>query len=538
MPGLIRSFKWLIRPRGVSLNANSISVEESKTYQLIATITPDWVKNNKIKWNSSDTSIATVDNNWLVTAVSSGNCTITATTEDKWFTSTCSCEVWVISITSFQLNKTSTSITYWNTEQLTVTISPNNATYKWVIWSSSDTSVATVNSNWVITPVWEWNCTITCTSEDGIHSASCTVTIDLIHVTWITLNKSSTEILAWKTEQLTATITPSDANVKTVNWTSSNTSVATVSSTWLVTYVADGNCVITATTVDWWYTATCNVTCSSFTPVDRCFSYTWWQQTITLEPHKYCIEVWWAQGWGSYNNNPGAKWAYAAWTIEFTSQTTLYIYVWWQWWCSNSLWCHSWIAWWYNWWWTWWGTYYSGWCSSVWWGWGGTDVRYNWATLCNRFIVAWGWAGWWSQRCSSYYYYSCGWGWADNWCWVWCWTQTAAWRCWWFWQWANATAPSNWRSTTPGWGWGWYWWGWCCVNDSAWTSSALVCASGWSSYTYTSSTCWNHPNKACLWNLPLMTNAVCCWCWSSFPTASWGTETWHSWCGCVRIRSL
>ena len=536
MAWLINSFKWLIRPRWVSLNTNSISVEENSTYQLIATITPSNVKNNKMTWTSSDTSVATVSNTWLVTAVSEWNCVITVRTEDRWFTQECQCEIWVKRITWFELNKTSTTITYQSSEQLVLTITPSDATYQWVTWSSSDTSICTVTQTWLVKAVWEWNCIITCTSEDWVHSASCAVTAEWIHVTWVSLNKTSTVWFVWKTEQLTATITPANATIKTITWASSNTSIATVSSTGLVTFKAVGTCNITVTTTDWSITATCSVRAKP--NIDCCFWCTWDVQSITLEPSSYCIEVRWAQGWGSYNDNPWAKWAYAAWTITLTSNTTLYIYVWWQWWCSTTIWCHSWIAWWYNWWWSWWGSCYSGWRSSTGWGWGWTDVRYNWTTLCNRFIVAGWWAGWWTQICGSTYKYSCWWGWAANWCWAFGWTQTAAWRCWWFWQWANATANTNWRSTTPGWGWGWYWWGWCCVSDSVWASSALVCASGWSSYTYTSSTCWNHPNKSCLGSLPLMTSAVCCWCWNSFPTASWSTETWHSWNGCARIRSL
>lgn len=76
--------------------------------------------------------------------------------------------------------------------------------------------------------------------------------------TSITLNKSSVSLTTvWQTEQLTATILPADAR-QTVTWTSSNTSVATVDTTWLVTCVTPWDCTITATTVNW-LTATCTV---------------------------------------------------------------------------------------------------------------------------------------------------------------------------------------------------------------------------------------------------------------------------------------
>jgi len=80
-----------------------------------------------------------------------------------------------------------------------------------------------------------------------------------IHVSGITLNKSSIILNnAWETEQLTATVTPEDAVNKKVLWSSSDTSIATVSSTGLVTCVTPGECTITATCADWWASASCN----------------------------------------------------------------------------------------------------------------------------------------------------------------------------------------------------------------------------------------------------------------------------------------
>ncbi len=81
-----------------------------------------------------------------------------------------------------------------------------------------------------------------------------------IAVTWITLDQHSISLItAWQTEQLTYTVTPAWAEENNVTWSTSNPSIATVSSTWLVTCVTPGECVITVTTVDWWFTDTCNI---------------------------------------------------------------------------------------------------------------------------------------------------------------------------------------------------------------------------------------------------------------------------------------
>lgn len=82
-----------------------------------------------------------------------------------------------------------------------------------------------------------------------------------IPVTWVSLNTSSITFSAKNaTQQLTATVAPNDATDKTVTWTSSNTGIATVSSTWLVTCKWAWTCTITVTTQDGGYTATCSIT--------------------------------------------------------------------------------------------------------------------------------------------------------------------------------------------------------------------------------------------------------------------------------------
>ncbi len=83
-----------------------------------------------------------------------------------------------------------------------------------------------------------------------------------ISVTGVTLNKNSTSILIGDTETLTATVAPSNATNKAVTWTSSNTSVATVSEG-VITAKAAGNTTITVTTSDGGYTASCTVTVSN-----------------------------------------------------------------------------------------------------------------------------------------------------------------------------------------------------------------------------------------------------------------------------------
>lgn len=83
----------------------------------------------------------------------------------------------IISVTGVTLDKSSINLTaVWQTEQLTATVSPNDATDKSVNWSSSDQNVATVDNTWLVTCVTPWTCTITVTTTDGGFTATCGVT--------------------------------------------------------------------------------------------------------------------------------------------------------------------------------------------------------------------------------------------------------------------------------------------------------------------------------------------------------------------------
>ena len=176
-----------------------------------------------------------------------------------------------VAVTGVSLNKTSTSIQVGASEQLTATVEPNNATNKAVTWSSNSPSVATVDNSGNVTAVAEGTATITVTTQDGNKTATCTVTVtpassDPVAVTGVSLNKTSTTLTVGGSETLTATVQPSNATNKAVNWSSNPTSVATVDSNGKVTAVAEGTATITVTTQDGNKTATCTVTVNAAPP--------------------------------------------------------------------------------------------------------------------------------------------------------------------------------------------------------------------------------------------------------------------------------
>ncbi len=244
----------------VTLDKESLVLKIGETSSLTATVLPENAANKKVSWSSSNTGVATVDQNGKVTGIGVGSAKITVTTEDGGKKATCSVTVNAITVTGVSLNKSSMTLLIGGTEQLVATVTPSNATNKNVVWSSSNASVATVDSNGNVSAIKVGTAIITATTEDGGKKATCSVTVNPIAVTDVTLNQTSITMTVGDTQTLTATVTPSNATDKSVTWSSSNTSIATVSSSGVVTAKAAGSATITVTTNDGGKKATCSVT--------------------------------------------------------------------------------------------------------------------------------------------------------------------------------------------------------------------------------------------------------------------------------------
>lgn len=163
---------------GVTLPQSSLSMYDNETYQLSASIQPSNASNKNVNWTSSNTNVLNVSDSGLVTPVAPGEATVTVTTEEGGFTSTCTIIVnHKVLPESITLNETDVSILDSETLQLTATVNPNNVTDKSVTWSSSKTSVATVN-NGLVTPVGLGETTITATTKDKGLTATCKVTVN------------------------------------------------------------------------------------------------------------------------------------------------------------------------------------------------------------------------------------------------------------------------------------------------------------------------------------------------------------------------
>ncbi|OIV42609.1 hypothetical protein BKM63_06975 [Flavobacterium johnsoniae] len=163
---------------GVSVSPTTATVGLGTTQQLNATITPANATNQNVTWTSSNTAAATVNASGLVTAVATGTTTITVKTADGNKTATSTITVAAIPVSSVAVSPTTASLYAGNTQQLSVTIAPANATNKNVTWSSSNTAAATVNSSGLVTAVSAGTATITATTQDGNKTASANITVN------------------------------------------------------------------------------------------------------------------------------------------------------------------------------------------------------------------------------------------------------------------------------------------------------------------------------------------------------------------------
>lgn len=224
----------------VTLNETSLNLYVGDIFDLIDTVTPENTT-DAASWSSSDQTVAIVDNNGIITALKAGTTNISVI----YGTVSATCEVTVsdIAATSVELDYTELSLISGQSQQLTATVLPANTTFPVVTWASSDTSVAEVSEDGLVTAVKGGTATISATCGDVI--GECSVTVTDPEPEQIVLNYQSYALKATETVELQV-INPENVNATDVTWTSSDAKVATVSNEGKVTAIAVGQVTITA----------------------------------------------------------------------------------------------------------------------------------------------------------------------------------------------------------------------------------------------------------------------------------------------------
>ena len=270
--------KKIIAVESVVLNKTELTLVEGESEILIATILPEDATDKSISWESSDKTIATVDSDGRVTAIRKGEALITAKVGEKSASCKVTVQSKVIAVESIELNQSELSLYEGDTATLTATVKPDNATDKTVTWTSSNPSIVMVDSDGLVKAISKGSATITA-SAGGV-SAMCSVTVRdvTVAVTGVSLDVTMFNLEIGKTATLIATVRPSNATNKDVTWSSSDISIASVSSSGVVTGKAEGTATITVKTKDGAKTASCWVTVVSprnTETIDEGNEYTW-----------------------------------------------------------------------------------------------------------------------------------------------------------------------------------------------------------------------------------------------------------------------
>lgn len=213
--------------------------EETADLELELSMDPEDAVQPAVTYSSSDETVAAVDGDGTVTAVSSGEAVITARCGEAEASRTV---LVVLPATELSFNSKEISIGVGGNAALEPAASPEDYTEP-LTWESSDPEVATVDGDGTVTGISRGEAEIT---ASGLHaSASYTVRV-ITEASGVSLSRETLALEVGETGALAAVVTPEDASDKTVTWTSSDESIATVDARGVVTGIAQGEAEITA----------------------------------------------------------------------------------------------------------------------------------------------------------------------------------------------------------------------------------------------------------------------------------------------------
>ena len=258
---LINPDEDFVNVESVSLNAKQITLAPKETRQLVATVLPENASNKSLNWVSTNERVASVNSEGLITANAEGKATIRVTTNDGGFSDECvvTVKTSIIHVTSISIEPEELELIVGESGNVVANVLPEDATDKSVSWLSSNEDIVTV-SDGEIYAVSAGEAYVAAVSNDGGLDAKCTVYVSeaYVPVESVELDIGEISLAIGQEKILTATVLPTNATDKSVTWSSDDESVATVSEG-IVYAVDEGTAIITVTTVDGDFEATCSV---------------------------------------------------------------------------------------------------------------------------------------------------------------------------------------------------------------------------------------------------------------------------------------
>ncbi|MBP5539782.1 MAG: Ig-like domain-containing protein [Bacteroidales bacterium] len=173
---LIDSITGKVSVDKITIDQEDFEMTEGESTVLTATVLPDDATDKTVSWNSSKEDVVMISNTGKAMAIAPGKSIITAKAGSKTDFITITVIANAVPVTGISLDKTTLELKVGDSETLTATVTPPDATNKNVSWTSSDPTIATVE-NGRVTGVKPGSVTITAKTEDGGMTAECAVTV-------------------------------------------------------------------------------------------------------------------------------------------------------------------------------------------------------------------------------------------------------------------------------------------------------------------------------------------------------------------------
>ena len=176
----------IIPVASITIDPETVELEIGETAEFTATVLPEDATNQEVVWSIEPETVATIDENGVVTAVAAGEATVTVTSADNpeifaeatvTVTEGEEPEPEVIAVTGVEITPAQAGLIVGETTTFTANVMPENATNQEVVWSIEPTTVATIDEDGVVTAVAPGTATVTVTTVDGEFEATATVTV-------------------------------------------------------------------------------------------------------------------------------------------------------------------------------------------------------------------------------------------------------------------------------------------------------------------------------------------------------------------------
>ena len=253
----------LVGTTSIALDVADLTITVGETHQFSVIHESSYTESLSYTWQVSNSNIAEISQDGLLTAMAKGTVTVKVSAKDPATSNRveaeCNVTVNDVEIEGLNLSHTELKLRVNDSAQLEYTILPEAASYFRVVWSSSNVSVADVDTEGKILCHKKGTATITATVKNTNVSASCKLEVEDIPVESLTLNKTELTLKVRDTEKLKYTILPEEASYLDVVWASSDDAVVMVSQEGELTCVSKGEATVTATVTGTDVFASCKV---------------------------------------------------------------------------------------------------------------------------------------------------------------------------------------------------------------------------------------------------------------------------------------